>query len=500
MKTGCLLLGRFFPHQTIMNPHQHAPISPDIPRSHRIFAKLASLLSARWFMEILQALFFIYLARLSTSTYGEFMLAISLGSILRLIAEFGLNLPLVGLLSQKDGDPQAVLTQMLVLKTGLLSLAYLGAVGFVHWQGYSDSLRNFALIISLGAGLEALTTTFFTALQVEGRQPLEGKIRAVAAFFGYGYGFAALFWGAPFLAVALFKPIETLVNLVGGAAAVGVKGLWRWPSLSGLGATLRQVSIFAVLEVTAILFNKANVFFLQKFGGSEGVAQYSATYQVVDGCSAIAANLILQSVMFPLFVKFWEVDKKEVTRLARASARWLLGAALLLMFVLAAESDRLIPLVYGPRYSEAIELQPYLVITILFSFLHNIAGFLLISMRLERLLLFVYLGALAFNLLFCWLVIPQTPLWGAALAIIFTKGGMALATFTFIQRRLRVFPLEDILILVVASLASLSLYWGSLFFLRRGWALLVGVLALFGLLQYCWRFRYPLRKRVKTKP
>ena len=478
-----------------MNSPQDASISPDTPRSHRIFAKLASLLSARWFMEILQAFFFIYLARLSTSTYGEFMLAISLGSILRLIAEFGLNLPLVGLLSRRDGDQAAVLSQMLILKAGLLSLAYLGAVGFVHWQEYPSSLRNFALIISLGMGLEALTTTFFTALQVEGRQPLEGKVRALAALVGYGYGFAALFWGASFLAVALFKPLETLVNLVGGAAGLGVKGWWRRPSLAGLGETLRRVFLFAVLEVTSILFNKANVFFLQSYGGSEGVAQYSATYQIVDGCSVIAANLILQSIMFPLFVKFWEKDRQEVTRLARASARWLLGAAVLLMLILAVESDRIIPLVYGPHFPDAIWLQHYLVITILFSFLHNLAGFLLISMRLERFLVMVYLGALAFNLLFCWQVIPKTPLWGAALAIIFTKGGMALVTFGFIHRRLRVFPWEDALVLMLTALASVSLYWGSLFILRRGWALLASVSALFGLLWYFWRIRGPLRKK-----
>jgi O-antigen/teichoic acid export membrane protein len=483
-----------------MNPIQKSPDSPDAPGSHRIFTKLASLLSARWFMEILQALFFIYLARLSTTTYGEFMLAISLGSILRLIAEFGLNLPLVGLLSQKDGDSQGVLTQMVILKTGLLTLAYLGAIGFVHWQQYPAPLREFALIISLGMGLEALSTTFFTALQVQGRQPLEGKVRAVSALLGYGYGFAALFWGAPFLAVALFKPLETLINVVGGIWAVGVKGLWRWPSLAGLGATLRRVFIFAILEVTAILFNKANVFFLQGHGGSEGVAQYSATWQIVDGCSAITANLILQSILFPLFVKFWEVDRPEVVRLARASARWLLGAALILMFILWAESDRIIPLVYGPQYGEAIWLQRYLVITILFSLLHNLAGFLLISMRLERLLVMVYLGALAFNLLFCWLVIPQSPLWGAALAIILTKGGMAFITFGFIQRRLKIFPREDILVVIFTSLVSLLLYWLSLSFLRRGFALLVGLLALFGLLQYFWHLRSPLRKAGASEP
>ncbi|MGQ9688461.1 MAG: lipopolysaccharide biosynthesis protein [Desulfobaccales bacterium] len=470
------------------------------PPSHRIFAKLASLLSARWFMEILQTIFFIYLARLSTTTYGEFMLAISLGSILRLIAEFGLNLPLVGLLSHKEGDSLGVLTQMVILKTGLLTLANLAAVGFVHWQRYAAPLRQFVLIIGLGLGLEALCTTFFTALQVQGRQPLEGKIRALAACLGYGYGFATLFWGAPILTVALYKPLETLVNLVGGTLGVGIRGLWRRPSLAGLGATLRRVLIFALLEVTAVLFNKANVFFLQGFGGSEKVAQYSATWQVVDGCSAIAANLILQSVLFPLFVKFWDVDRQEVALLARASARWLIGAALLAMLVLAAESDRLIPLVFGHQYQDAIWLQRYLVITILFSFLHNLAGFLLISMRLERLLVIVYLVALAFNLGFCRLVIPLNPLLGAALAMILTKGGMALVTFGFIQRRLRVFPLEDFLVVAFSTVITLSAYGLGLMVLRRGWALLASVLVLFGLLQYFWGLRAPLRKKGASPP
>uniref|UniRef100_A0A7C3V6K7 Polysaccharide biosynthesis protein n=1 Tax=Desulfobacca acetoxidans TaxID=60893 RepID=A0A7C3V6K7_9BACT len=466
-------------------------------RSHRIVAKLASLLSARWFMEILQAFFFIYLARRSTSTYGEFMLAINLGTIIRLIAEFGLNVPLVGLLTKKAGDPGEVLTQLLVLKAGLLTMAYIGAVGFVNWQHYHSPLYEFALIIGLGYGLEALSTTFFTALQVQGRQLQEGKSRALAALLGYGYGFAAIYWGAPPLAIALFKPLETLVNLVGGRLLAGIKLRWRRLSLAGLGATLRRVLIFAVLEVTAILFNKANIFFLQRFAGSEGVAQYSATWQIVDGCSTIAATLILQSILFPLFVKFWEVDRQEVALLARASARWLLGAGLLLMMVLGAESDRIIPLIYGPKFGEAIWLQRYLVITIFFSLLHNLAGFLLISMRLERLLVMVYLAALAFNLAFCSVMIPRNPLWGAALAMILTKGAMALVTFGFIQRRLKVFPFEDLAVVALASLASLSLYWGGLFFLRRGWALLAAVLALLGLLQYFWAVRGPLRKKSK---
>src|SRR4030042_5992484 len=119
--------------------------SPTVPGESappRILQKFASLRSARWVREALQTAFFIYLARVSSTTYGEFMLALGLGGILVLVAEFGLNLPLVSLLGQKDGDPDDALTQVSLLKGFLLILALAGVLGFMEWQGDSASLQH----------------------------------------------------------------------------------------------------------------------------------------------------------------------------------------------------------------------------------------------------------------------------------------------------------------------------------------------------------------------
>lgn len=164
--------------------------------SYRIIHKLAYLLSARWVRDVLHTVFLIYLARISASTYGEFMLALGLSSILLLVAEFGLNLSLVGLLAKKDRDPAEALSQVSLLKGGLLALAFLGVAGFIYWQDYAYPLKQVMLVINAGVGLEALATTFFVALQVQGRQPVEGKIKVLAAALGFGYGLLALFLGA----------------------------------------------------------------------------------------------------------------------------------------------------------------------------------------------------------------------------------------------------------------------------------------------------------------
>jgi O-antigen/teichoic acid export membrane protein len=176
-----------------------------------------------------------------------------------------------------------------------------------------------------------------------------------------------------------------------------------------------------------------------------------------------------------------------VPALARNTARWLLAAALAVMFVLGVESDRLIPLVYGPRYLEAVHLQHYLVVTVVFAFLHNLSVFLMLSMRLERLLLLFYLGGLAFNLLWCSLALPQAPLWGAALAMVLTKGGVALLTVSYVQRHVGLFSAKPLRQLGAATLAGAALYLMTSGYLARELAEILALAPLLGLAWHWWR-------------
>ena len=459
---------------------------PAAAPSHRILPKFAYLLSARWVREVLSFFFFILLARRSATTYGEFMLAISLGGILLLVGEFGLNLPLVTLLTDKERHGEA-LGQVLFLKGVLLVGAFGGTLVFMHWQGYAPALQQVMLVIGMGMALEALATTFFVAFQVEGRQDVEGRIKAVGAAVGLGYGLVTLILGATPLTISFFKIIETLVFIAAGAYLITRRLALRWPSFKGIWSIAQRGLVFALIEIAAIIYNKANLFFLQRYGGATGVAQYSATNTVVDGLSGVVSNILLQSVLFPLFVKLWDTDKTQVSRLAQNTARWLLAAALLLMFFLAVESDRLIPLVYGPQYKDAIWLQRILVANIICGFLHNLAALLMVSMHRERLLLVFYLSGLAINLAACSLLIPAFTLLGAALAIILTKVTVASLTISYCQRQIRLIPLKPFIHLAGAALLGLAAYFLTRPFILRGFAESLAMLPTLVLAWTWWR-------------
>jgi O-antigen/teichoic acid export membrane protein len=464
---------------------------PGPPGTHRILKKFAYLLSARWVRDALQSVFLIYLARHSSTTYGEFMLALGLGSILLLVSEFGLNLPLVTLLSRRDREPGEALGQVTLLKGLLLVLAAVGALIFIHWQGYPPPLRRIMLLLAAGVALEALSNTFFVALQVQGRQDLQGKIKALAAALGFGYGLVSLTLGAPALAVAAYKLVETLANLGGGLWLILSQPRYRpqWPPLRRLWRTLRLGGVFALIEVSAIIYNKANLFFLQRYAGADAVAQYSVSWGVVEGVSTLVSSLLLQSILYPLFVRLWETDREQVPRLAQNTARWLLAAALLVMFFLFIESDRIIPLLFGPHYHEAIWLQKILVATVAFAFLHNLAAFLMISMQMARLLLYFYLSGLAVNLLWCSLVIPLNPLLGSALAMVVTKGAVAALTVGFCQWRLGLIPRKPLLHLALAALAGGLLYLATTGHVLRGVAEFLALAPTLALAYTWWRQR-----------
>jgi O-antigen/teichoic acid export membrane protein len=219
------------------------------------------------------------------------------------------------------------------------------------------------------------------------------------------------------------------------------------------------------------------------------VAQYSVAWGLVDAICTLVSGLLLQSILYPLFVQLWGTDRNQVHRLAQNTARWLLAVALMVMFFLFFESDRLVTLVFGPRYQEAIWLQKVLVFTVAFAFLHNLAAILMISMQLPRLLLVFYLAGLVINLLWCYIVIPLSPLLGLALAMVVTKGGVAALTVGFCQWRIGLLPKESLLHLALAALAGILLYLSVAGRLPRELAEALALAPTLGLAFSWWRHR-----------
>jgi O-antigen/teichoic acid export membrane protein len=433
--------------------------------SHGIIGKFLHLASAQTIRDLLHTAFFIYLARVNQSNYGEFQLAFNTAMIVLFLGEFGLNQPLVSSLSKKYGNKGDILVQYTLIKGVILVLGWLAVTAFIMQQRYTGGLTNLVQVITAGVGMEALASTFFVACRVKGRQDVEARIRAIGSVVGYGWALGALALGLPPHWIALFKILENSICLVGGAWVTMSKTEMKSLTLNGKALartwnTAKGGLVFVMLAFFSILYNKANLFFLQKFSGPYAVAQYSATWEVVDAIQIPITSLLMKSVLYPLFVGLWRHNKGEFDRLKDNSVKWLLGASIPVMFFLFIESDRIIGTIYGPSYVQAMWLQKWLVPAVMFSFIHNLAAYLMMSQHRQNALFWIYAAGLALNLILCATLIPHDPLLGAGLAIVLTKGVVALCTVYFCQRNMTLIKWRSVAPVALASAIGAALYFG----------------------------------------
>lgn len=469
----------------------------------RIISRFTHLLSAQVVEGVLSAVLIFYLAWLDKEFFGQVNYAIAAGAIVMKIVQYGLYYPLVNdLNAARAQNTPAALSKVNIIKLVLLIGTMLGVCGFALYQGLSKDLAFIVFLISLGFGLEAFSETFFADLRVRGQQKVEARIKMIASGASYGYGVVTAALGFPPMTIALFKLISSLVRLVWGVSACRTahgSRLFFKPENRALWLMFKAATVFALIEILGVIYNKTNIFFLQKYTGVEGVATYSATWNLVDPISILASEQLLGWVVFPLLSALWWKNREAMAPLARSTALWLLVIAAPIVCFLFNESEWLIGLIYPPEYRDAAWMQKYLVVTILFSFESNLFAYMMMVSGAQR-LLFVF-AAVATVLNVClnvWLV-PSYGLLGACLVIVMTKGFMTTLSCLYCQRTFRFFRPADFVFPVVA----ICILVGVFLFLRsfmHGLAAGAISTALYGVI--LWKFgtermgRLPRKRRV----
>jgi len=427
-----------------------------------IIRRFAHLLSAQVVEGLGSALFFLYLAWVDDVLYGEIMYAIAAGVIVMKVVQFGLYYPLVLELGgePKERAPESM-NRVNLIKLALLVPAMLFVGGFALFKGFSVRLAWALFFVSLGFALEALAETFFADLRVRELQQREARIKIAASLISYGFGFGCAFFGLSPLITALFKVLSGAVRLGGGVASYfqvhGVRWFLRRTS-RGVWDVFRATAVFALIEILGIVYNRVNIFFLEDAMGVDGVADYCATYNIVDSLSVLASEQLLGWVIFPLLASLWWTDREKVGPLVRRTAQWLMALAFPAMFFLYIWSDLIIGTVYPGKFEAAAWMQRYLVWTILLSFESNLfCNVMMVAGAAKVLLAFSVATTVLCLVLNVTLVYPYG-LAGACMVLFLTKLLMTLLTFVYCQVRFRFFRFRDFAFPVLLACSSLGLF------------------------------------------
>lgn len=422
--------------------------------------RLGFILGAQWTRDLSWTIFTILLARRSPDILGQIVLALTFGYLVKTAADVGLNDYLLSTFARKDDKPTRLLGEVSWLKFVILIVALLVVWLITGSLGYGSGLRLIVLAIAAGLGLDAITDSFFALFQARGRQDVEMRIRAPAAILGIGYGIIAVMadWSA--LAIALYKPVESVLLLLFGSMALSRNpfGKLTLTSLKDLGIRMKGGLIFTGMAACAMFYNKINIIFLKKYGGNADVGAYGVAWETIEGLSVLVSSALLGKVIFPLLASLWKDNREKFSILAGQTARTLCAASLPLIFLVCVESDRFLTFVYGPQYASAAIAQQLLSPCLATAFLHNLAAYAMISMQRQKLLFVFYFSGVIINLACCFFLIPLEPLDGAALTLTITKVWVAILTVSFFQWHTKALSIGQWLTMLASCLVCICIW------------------------------------------
>ncbi len=438
----------------------------DGPTWRRVLRRFGHLVSAQGVEGITNAVFFLTLAWLNVDTFGMVMYAMAAGALVMKAVQFGLYVPLVTDWGRTDEHRiPNLLFRANLIKLVLLAptLAAVGAA--VTYLGLPHEMAWVVMVVSLGSAAEAFSETFFADFRMRGRQDQEAKIKMIASVLSYSYGFLTALSGFGPVAISFFKVVSGVMRLTLCAVVFLRRYVVRFPSLPTWAETwplFKAASVLAVIDALGILYNKTNIFFLEKTAGVKGVAYYSATWNIVDTLSVTVSQNLLAWVLFPVLASIWLEKQKAAGQLVRSSALWLTVTAFPIMFALHRGADLIIGVAYPDEYSDAIWMQKLLVWTIFLSFQSNLFCHVMMVAGAIKTLLYFYVGAALVNLGLNLSLVPSRGMLGACWVIIFTKLLMTILAFSYCQIRFRWFRWSDLLFPVGLVATSLWVWQAGL--------------------------------------
>jgi O-antigen/teichoic acid export membrane protein len=428
-----------------------------------IILRFAHLLSAQGVDGILSTVFFLYLAWLNKDFFGEVMLAQAAGAILVQVVSFGLYYPQVADLTRADEQEKAeIINNVNAIKVALLLASMLVLWVVTGFRGYSPRMAWIVLVIALGNAVEAVADSFFADMRVRGLQRIEARIKIGGAVAAYGYGLVTAFTGMPLFLVALYKLVSGVIRVVLGLGW-HIK-TYSFPlsilpeKWSAIYTMFSRAAIFALIQILGTVYNKVNFFFLERASGPDGVALYSATYNLVDPISTMASEQLLGWVVFPVLSVMWWKKREEVAPLVKNTALWLIVIASPIMFLFYAESKLLMGLIYPAGYAQAAGLQEYLVWSIPLSFQSNLFQYVMMVAGAPRMLLLFQAMTTILSLVYNLLLVQRLGPLGGCLVLVFTKLTMTIFAFMYCQLRFRYFHVKDFLFPCALAAGGFALF------------------------------------------
>lgn len=373
---------------------------------------------------------FIHLANyLGETLYGRLSFAITYVSTFTVIVNFGINQIVVREIAGGRGNPEMLLGAGIIIKAIMTFLSLFIADTIVFICNYPKETAIAIWVISLNLVLSSKLSSFRTIFETPFQARLFMDIPIVFNILDNVLFAVSIFifttkYQANLLDIAL---LYTFCNIPGTILLFIKFSKITSVKLTGtiklIKYLVKESLPLAIYLFFSILNTKVDVLLLSGFKGDAEVGLYSAATRLVYPLMFLSTSFTIS--LFPLLSKYYNTDKNKFYKTFKLGIKFITLIGIFLSTTLFVNSDKIILTLYKPDYSQSIPAFRILILVLAFNFLNFYFVDFFISIRKQKINIFVLALALAINLIFNFILIPKYSIIGASYVRLIT----ALVTF-----------------------------------------------------------------------
>ena len=382
----------------------------------RIWRNFLTLSAGETVARLLHAMaFFVIARRAGTETFGEFGLAMTIALYVSLLVQQGFDTVGVRAGAKDPSSMKQMAARILALRIASgLAVAFL-LITYTVARNWSVSFKTTLVLLSFGDMIRQLSPRW-VLLAIETTYPiaLANIIAQLAVLIS---------------ALLVTKP-EDLI-WVGAGQLTGellccayifrrVQPYVGWPSISWDGAAIWRESLpltYTVI-VGALLFSFDVLAMDWLHRPMSEIGLYNAVYRCVNIFSMLLGSL--QISILPLFARAYP-DRSKGIKLAWRATRFSVPAGVALAVIFTVFGGQILTLLYGPSYGEGTRLLAYLTWVMPLAALRGVLRPCLIAFQLQHVDAVNMSVALAVNVVFDFLLIPEYGPMGCVIATILSE-------------------------------------------------------------------------------
>jgi O-antigen/teichoic acid export membrane protein len=390
--------------------------------------------------------------------YGQFTVAAAYLQFVGTLADFGLTITTIQMLSEPNADRGRILGNLLglriVMAVAIFALSIVVAL-FLPWGSATHAaiaVGSFSFIflavhqIFVGLFQKSLRMEFPALSEVVGRAVLLAAIGITALAHG---GLIAIMASMGIANLAMVS-----LSVIFGRKVQPFSLKLERPVIAEI---IRRSWPIALSIVFNLVYLRGDIIVMKIVGRPEAeIGWYGAAYKPLDVITVIP--MIFMGLILPLFVEAWgRTDHERVRRIIQRATD---AVSLLAFPTLAGGIALATPLmifISGPEFSPSGPLLALLVVAAFMVFYGALFGHLIVGIGRQRLMTWVYAADAAASLLLYFLLVPKYGATAAAWVTIFSETVIAVAGGAIILAITKIRPKLDTVGKAIAASAMMGL-------------------------------------------